>query len=232
MKVILAALMALICCDLVLPAVAADKDSPFFIDKREFKKQYKTIALGPVDADPMLQMPDSVRAIIEEEVTRHLQKRGYTVLPASVVGDIRNTMEAQVGGFEDPETGRIDTAKVQAVRTHAFRELWFRHDLNAIATIRVSATSVPVENDNAKWDGAKQSVERDGRRRNYTGQIFVSSVSFAVYDQSNKLMYLNYGGLEVLMRRSGDQLVPLPPEQYFMDEKRIRKAAQIAISPI
>jgi len=45
-------------------------------------------------------------------------------------------------------------------------------------------------------------------------------------------MYLNYGGLEVLMRRSGEQLVPLSPEQYFMDEKRIRKAAKIAISPI
>ena len=229
MKAILAALIG---CALVLPAAAADKDSPFFIDKRDFKKQYKTIALGPVDADPMLQIPDSVRAIIEEEVTRHLQKRGYTVLPTSVVGDIRKTMEAQVGGFEDPETGRIDMAKMQAVRDHAYRELWFRHQLNAVATIRVSASSVPVENDNVKWDGTKQAVERDGRRKNYTGQIFVSSVSFAVYDQTNKLMYLNYGGLEVLMRRSGEQLVPLPPEQYFTDEKRIRKAAKIAISPI
>jgi hypothetical protein len=89
-----------------------------------------------------------------------------------------------------------------------------------------------MENDSAKWDGAKQDIERDGRRKNYTGQIFVSSVSFAVYDQTNNLKYLNYGGLEVLMRRSGEQLVAIPAEQYFKDEKRIRKAAQIAMSPI
>ncbi len=229
MKTILA---ALICCALVIPAAAADKDSPFFIDKRDFKKQYKTIALGPVDSDPLLKMPDSVSALIEQEVVKHLQKRGYTVIPTSVVGDIRITMEAQVGGFEDPETGRVDTAKVQAVRSHAIRELWFRHKLDAFATIRVSATRIPVENDNAKWDGVKQKLERDGRRQNYTAQIFVSSVSFAVYDQTNKLKYLNYGGLEVLMRRSGEELVAIPAEQYFKDEKRIRKATQIAMSPI
>jgi hypothetical protein len=126
-----------------------------------------------------------------------------------------------------------DAAKLaQAVRAHAFRELWFRHELDAIATIRVSATRVAMENDSAKWDGVKQDIERDGRRKNYTGQIFVSSVSFAVYDQTNNLKYLNYGGLEVLMRRSGEQLVAIPAEQYFKDEKRIRKAAQIAMSPI
>jgi len=214
------------------PIGAADKDSPFYVNKREFKKQFNTIALSPVDADAQLQMPDGVGEMIEAEVTKHLQKRGYNVIPSSVLGGIRKAMEEQVGGFENAETGRIDIEKMQAVRTHSIRELWFRHELDAIATVRVSASQVPLENDSVKWDGARQTIEREGKRLKYQGQIVASSVSFAVYDQSDRVMYLNYGGLEALMMRDHEQLVPLPSDRYFKDEKRIRKAAQIAMSPI
>lgn len=225
---------ALIICGIAVgtPVSAADKESPFNIEKRDFKKKIKTIALAPVDASAQLQMPDSAGAMLEAEITKHLQKRGYTVIPSTVLAGIRKTMEEQVGGFEDAETGRANIEKMQAVRTHSIRELWFRHELDAIATIGVSASQVPLENDNAKWDGAKQTIEREGKRLNYTGQIVASSVSFAVYDQSDRVMYLNYGGLEALMMRDKEQLVPLPPESFFKDEKRIRKAAQIAVSPI
>ena len=231
MRIVLGAI-TLFCLAVSMPGAAADKDSPFLISKKEFKKQYQTIALSPVDADALLQMPEAVGAMIEEEVTKHLQKRGYEVIPTSVLAGIRETMEGQVGGFEEPQTGRVDQAKVKAVRSHAFRELWFRHELDAIATIRVSTTKVTVENDNAAWDGTKQKIERDGKRINYTGQIIVSSVSFAVYDHTDRLKYINHGGLESLMWRNNDQLVPLPSERFFTDEKRIRKAAQIAMKPI
>lgn len=231
MKKTLVATLALFVA-IALPALAADKDSPFHIDKRDFRKQFKTIALAPVDADPLFNMPDSVATMLEEEVTRHLQKRGYKVIPTAVLADIRKTMEAQVGGLEDPETGQIDVAKLQAVRAHAFRELWFRNEFDAIATIRVSVSRAQFEKDRAEWDGVKQKIAAKGRNRGYGGNIATSSVSFAVYDQSDRLMYINYGGLEVLQMRQEAQLVPIPAENYFADEKKIRKAAQIATDPI
>ena len=80
---------------------SAQDDDPYLIDKRQFKKQFKTIALAPVDADAVLQMPDAVGQMIEQEVTKHLQKRGYTVIPTSVLADIRKMMEQQVGGYEN-----------------------------------------------------------------------------------------------------------------------------------
>ncbi|MDX1406206.1 MAG: hypothetical protein R3192_16830 [Woeseiaceae bacterium] len=227
------ALTALFACLLLVgvSASAAD-DDPFLIDKRQFKKQFKTIALAPVDADGALQMPDSVAQVIEQEVTRHLQKRGYTVIPTSVLAEIRKTMEQQVGGFTDPETGQVDMAKMQAVRTHAFRELWFQHNFDALATIRVAVTRAPFENDRAEWDGVRQKVQAEGRNRGYSGNIAASSVSFAVYDHTEKLMYVNYGGLEVLQHREEAQLLPIPAENYFADEKLVRKATQIAMKPI
>jgi hypothetical protein len=216
----------------VTPSIAADGDSPFMLDKREFKKQYKTIALAPVDAVATLKMPDSVARMIEEEVTRHLQKRGYTVLPSTVLGGIRAAMEAQIGGVDDPATGQVDPAKYNAVQTHAFRELWFQHQFDAIATIGIDVLKTHFEKDRAEWDGVKQKIENKGRNRGYAGDIVVTSVSIAVFDRTNKLKYQNYGGLEVLQTRVDAQLVPIPAESFFSDEKRIRKAAQIAMDPI
>ena len=227
----LAALGAVLALSVGSVAVAAD-DSPYFIDKRTFKKQYKVIALAPIDADPALHMPDSAARMIEEEITARLQKRGYTVLPTSVLAGIRKTMEEQVGGFTDPDTGQTDAAKVQAVRVHAFRELWFRHRPDAVATIRVEVTRADVESDTAEWDGVKQRLEREGRRLNYTARVAASSVSFTIYDETNQPLYMAYGGLEMLMKRVGESFEALDPSLYFVDEKRIRKAAQLAVKEI
>lgn len=214
-----------------LPVFAADKYDPFVVPKKEFKQQFKTIALAPIDAAEYLEMPDSAKAIIEAEVTEHLQKRGYTVIPSSVLAGIRKRMEEQVGGFTDAETGETDLAKVQAVRAHAFRELWFKEQLDAVATIRVQVHQVPFENDRVEWAGVKQKVEHTGRGK-YGGNIAVSSISFAVYDETDRMAYLNYGGLEVLQMRQDESLIPLEASQFFLDEKRILKATEIALKPI
>ncbi len=229
MKATLSLLM-LTCAMAALPAVAA-KDDAFTISKKEFKKQYKVIALSPIDADPILKMPDSVAAMVEEEITKHLEKRGYVVIPSSILGEIRKRMEAQVGGVTDPETGGIYMQRLRAVRDHGFRELWFRHELDAVATIRVSASKVPFEKDRVSWDGVKQKVERKGGG-SFSGNIFVSSVAFAIFDDTDAMLYSHRGGLEVLMRREKDQLVAIEAENYFQDEKQIRKAARVALSPI
>ena len=212
-------------------AYAASKKDAFLIDKRDFKKQYQVIALAPVDASAYLRMPDSVAVMLEEEVTARLQKRGYTVIPSSVLAGIRKTMEEQVGGFKNPETGQVETAKMQAVRTHAFRELWFQHKFDALANIRVSITQVPMESDRVEWDGTRQRIAYEGRSVKYTAEISVSSVSVTIYDSTDKPLYLFYGGLEPLMYRDGEQFQALTVDKLFLDEKKIRKAAEIAVDP-
>jgi hypothetical protein len=206
-------------------AYAASDDEAFLVDKRDFRKTYKVIALAPVDADPRLEMSDAVAAMLEEEVTAHLEKRGYTVLPSSVLAGIRKDMATQVGGVED-------AAKLQAVRDHAFRELWFRHEFDALATIRVMVYGVPMESDRVEWDGTKQKLAYEGRGSKYTATVSVSSVSVSIYDSASVPLYQHYGGLEPIMWRQGEQLQPLSADKLFLDEKLIRRAAQIAVDPI
>ena len=180
---------------LALPGGAADKDDAFTGDKRDFGKRFTTIALSPVDADPLFVMPERVARILEEEVTTHLEKHGYTVIPSSVLADIRKAMARQVGGLDDPGTGKPDAAKPRAVRSHALRELWYREQFDAVATIRVTTATARFAKGSAEWDGVKQKVDSEGRDKGYGGSIVASSVSFAVFDEAMRPQYVFYGGL-------------------------------------
>ncbi|NND45624.1 MAG: hypothetical protein HKN58_09895 [Xanthomonadales bacterium] len=215
---------------IVGPVTAADDDA-FLVDKKQFKKQVRTIALTPVDADGYFEMPDRVAAMLEAEVTRRLEKEGFDVIPSSVLAGIRRTMEQQVGGITDPDTGEMDIDRAQAVRTHSFRELWFREDFDALGNIRVSISRVSLENDRVEWDGTEQKIEYEGRGKKYAAKIYVSSVGVGIYDATLTPLYLNYGGLEPLMYRAGEQLETLATDQLFRDEKKIREAVKIAVDP-
>ncbi len=231
MKMLLASLTAM---SLLASGVAAsaDPDEAYMVDRRQFKKTYKTIALAPVYADPYLKMPSSIADLLEKEVTAYLKKEGFTVIPSSVLAGIRSQMTEQVGGYATADASEVDVAKAKAVRDHSVRELWFKEDFDALVSIRVTITRMPIESDRIEWDGAKQKIETKGRGRKYTAQIPVSSVSVGFYDVSDKPLYLAYGGLEALMYRDGEQLQPFDVDRFFKDEKRIRRAAKLAVDPI
>lgn len=212
--------------------LAADKYDPYFIDKRTLKKEYRRIVLAPIEAGSALAMPESAKQAIEAQVTKHLKKRGYAVTPSSVLAEIRKTMIDQVGGLKEPSTGEIDAAKVAAVSSHSLRELWYRHDFDALATVRVAIIQAPIENDKAEWDGVSQKVKKKGRGMKYTAKVAASTISFSIYDQREQPLFVNYGGLELLMMREKTEFKPLDPSNYFQDDKRIRKAVNIAIKPI
>lgn len=209
--------------------VAADDEVAFRVDKKQFKQQVRTIALTPVDFDGYFDLPDAVANLLEQEVTKRLEKRGYTVIPSSVLAGIRRTMAQQVGGITDSATGELDLARAQAVRTHAFRELWFQHEFDALANIRVSISRVPVENDRVEWNGTEQDIPHEGRSPKYTAKVYVSSVAVGIYDATFKSLYLHYGGLEPLMYRAAEQLEALPNDRLFRDQKKIREAVKIAL---
>lgn len=210
-------------------AVCAKDDEAFLIREKDFKKQVKVIALTPIDAPPVIGMTRSAELIIEEEITARLRKRGFEVIPAQTLADIRSTMTAQV--TSDLDSGQIDAARAQAVREHSYREMMFRHPLDAIALVRVEIVNASFENDKARWHDTNQKVEHSGRGK-FSGTIPASSVSVLIFDRNEELLYSHSGGLEVLMRREETQFVRLPEGSYFQDEKRIRKAAKESVAPL
>ncbi len=216
---------------------ASSKDAFIGIKKSTLKKEYRYLAVAPLDVSPALKMPDSVKQRIENDIITRLKKEGFKVLPPEIMRSIREHMRQLVSLDENPD--KEDTAKAAAVRDHSYRELMFRHPINGIVSIRVQPVSAPFRDDKAEWHGTSQKIKHRGdglmkfiTGKNYGGNIAASSLKVAIWDRQETLLYSWYGGIEVLMQRNAKSLEQIPPDQYWRDAKRIKKAVKLALNPL
>ncbi len=216
---------------------ASTKDAFIGIKKKTLKKEYRYLAVAPLDASPALKMPDAVRRRMEEDIVARLKKEGFKVLPPEVMRNIRQHMRNLVAVGDNP--GKEDAAKVAAVRDHSYRELMYRHPINGIVSVRVHPVSAPFMDDKAQWHGTSQKIKHRGdglmkfiTGKNYGGNIAASTLKIAIWDRQETLLYSWFGGIEVLMQRNAKSLEQIPPDQYWRDEKRIRNAVKLALKPL
>ncbi|MCZ6643566.1 MAG: hypothetical protein O7F71_18485 [Gammaproteobacteria bacterium] len=214
-------------------------DSPYLIDKRTFKKTIKTLALAPAEASKTLAMPENIGYMLETEVANRLERMGYELIAVDNYRNIRDRMERQVGGYAVTGSEALDADKMAAVREHAFREMLFRHDMDALVTIQVRHIGAPFENNKANWDGVDQKIstktggigELFGKGK-YSGTTGASSLQISIYDRSDELLFSARGGIEVVMQLDGQSLAALPTEQLFLDEKRLLKSVRLALKEL
>lgn len=215
---------------LAVPAHGGDEVSPYVIDKKTFAKQVHKVALAPVDVPPGLAVPDEILTAIDAEIQARLVKEKLEVIPSAVLRDIRVAMTEQVGGLTTA-TGEYDVARAQAVRDHSFREMQFRHAYDAVVVARIVQVAAPWKNDRAQWDGTKQTIQHKGGGR-YAGKLPALSLLVVFIDRSGRPLYQAYGGLEVLVRRDKQRLVPLQRVDLWKDPKRANKAVSIALDAL
>lgn len=221
---------------LLLPmacTLAMAADSPYRVSEKEFRKRIQAVALTPLYAPEMFEVGDAVRELIEAEVSRRFDKTRLDVLPFEPYARLRATLAEQIGGIRDA-AGALDPARRAAVWDHAKREMRLRHPVDAFAELSITLTRASFKDDRAEWDGVKQKVAHSGDGfslfggRNYEGSIAAASFQLAIFDRTDTLLYLNRGGIEVLQDREGSSLVLRDANAFFQDEKRIRKAVQLA----
>lgn len=211
----------------VISSTFAAEDEAYKIKKKEFKKQVEYIALVPVQAPAWMKLPPETASAIEADISKRLSKKGYRLLSPDEYNSIRQTMELQVGGIKNTD-GTVDRAKLAAVTEHAYRELMFRHDVDAVASIRVRTVGAPFYKDRAEWDGTTQKVKHKGRS-NVEGTLHASSIEVSIYDRQENLLYSDRGGIELQMWRDGQALKKLPVNELFQDDKRVKKAVDKAM---
>ncbi|MEQ8858750.1 MAG: hypothetical protein RIC56_08890 [Pseudomonadales bacterium] len=212
--------------------VAAD-ESPYRVSKTAFRERIGSLALTPLYAPEMFAVSDGVRELIEAEVSKRFEKTKIEVLPLETYARVRATLADQIGGIRDAG-GTIDPARRAAVWDHAKREMRLRHPVDGFAELSITLVRASFRDDRAEWDGVKQKVQHSGDGfalfggRDYQGSIAAASFQLAIFDRSDELLYLNRGGIEVLQDREGSRLVLRDADGFFQDEKRLRKAVQLA----
>ncbi|MCB1661705.1 MAG: hypothetical protein KDI24_13595 [Pseudomonadales bacterium] len=215
---------------------ASTKDAFIGINEKTLKKEYRYLAVAPLEVAAALKIPDATRTSIESEIINQLEKEGFKILPPKVIQDIRDHMR-QLVGLNDV-TEENDVEKLAAVLDHSYRELLLQHNIDGVVALRIRTVGAPFANDKAEWHGTKQKIKHKGdglmtfiTGKNYSGTIAASSLQISIWDRRENPLYSWNGGIEVLMQRNGKNLEYMPENQFWQDEKRIKKAIKLALKP-
>lgn len=231
-------LTALIFCSLICllaaPAYAAS-DSPYLIEKKDFKKKISSVALSPLDVPDMIPLSADMRTFLETEAAKALAKKKISNQAMSEYAAIYTNFSNQIGGLRNAE-GELDAKRRALVRDHARREMRLQHAIDGFAEIALVAVSAQFSEDRAEWDGVKRKVISNDRNSlfgggKYQGSIAGVSFQLAVYDRNDKLLYLQRSGIDLLQTRQGDRLM-LRDDDFLNDTKQLKKSVQSAFKPL
>ena len=211
-------------------ALQAADDSPYAIEKREFKKRIKSVALTPLYAPDIFKLDAATRAMIEAEATERMAKTKLKALPIATYAELRQTMADQIGGLASAD-GEVDAQREAIVWDHAKREMRMRHDVDGFAEISIRMVNAAFKADRAEWDGVKAKVKSSGGGNKYEGSIAAASFQLAIFDRNDNLLYSSRGGIEVMQERQGSRLF-LRDGKFLQDEKRVKKAIREAFKEL
>lgn len=223
---------------LMLPVAShGAEQSPYLVPKKEFAKTVKSIALAPLEVPAMFALRPGLRAAIETEATRALQRKKFKLTEIEAYAEIRTLFAQRIGGLHNAQ-GELDPQRHAAVLDHAKREMRLRYPVDAFAEITLRPVRAVFSDDRAEWDGTKQKVEHSGDEfslfggKNYQGSIAAISFQLAIFDRTDKLLFVSRAGVEVMQQRQGTRLVVIPAEQLLQNEKQVLKAVKSAFKKL
>ena len=187
---------------------AAGADASFVVPRAELIAAIKSIGVMPVEVDDAVPNQDEVASRLEEDITTHLQRGGFTVVPPSAMRAIRERAQTTLGGVYDPMTGAAIRDRVQALQEFSQHEYRMLHPVDAILRANLIRRQAKFVLGSADWDGVR---ERITARTGITGALQkmvsalgavadVPALSLAVklVDPRGKTLYTGFGGLLVL----------------------------------
>jgi hypothetical protein len=213
------------------------KTDPYIVPEDEFKKSVNIIATAPVtiieglpDATPVI---DNFDALIENR----LRNYGYTILEPKEYKTVWERVVAQMGGITDPETGLRDPVKLTRAMFATLDSLKVDFELDAVLIPDIVVVEAEFAAGNAVWDGASQRIESGGPLSSVfsgsqRGVVGALSLTISIRGEDGTELYANAGGIETLSRISGKEFINVPRQELFADEKRNKKAVEIALKPL
>lgn len=224
-------LLALAC--VCTPTYAqSTKDAYLDIKKREFKKQFKYLAVSPLIAPESIAMPDELKNVVSNEVLKKLNKSKIKVLePEQVLAIHQQFVELYPNGLDDSNRALIEE--------HTQRELFYQYPVDGLVSVQVMPVAAPFLKDKAEWGGTSQKIKHRGdgffgalTGKGYGGTIAATAVRIVISDRTGKPVYRWEGGIEVMMQRNGKKLEALPVTDLWQKPKRVTKAVKYALKPI
>ncbi len=209
--------------------------NPFKTDQNEFYVNTKTIALSPCVVQ--IEASEQVIAKFELLIGNKLREAGFSVLPSKEYRDIWKHNVDQIGAIFDPITGKKDDSKLKVIQEQCYKELAGKLNVDAVLISRILIVKAPFSQYVARWDGTEESFDiRHGVIKFLdtsitTGTVPALSLGITIKDIHGTPVYVNWGGIQVLTKRS-PKFVPVPKNELLVDEERNVAAVNIALDPL
>jgi len=225
--------LLLVCASLNSPAYAqSTKDAYIDIKKKQFKKQFKYLAVSPLISPESIAMPDELKQVVSDAVLKKLGKAKIKVLnPEQVLAIHQQFAALYPNGLDDDNRDLIEE--------HTHRELFYQYPVDGLVSVQVMPVAAPFAKDKAEWGGTSQKIKHRGdglfgalTGKGYAGSIAATAVRIVISNRQGKPVYRWEGGIEVMMQRNGKKLEALPVSDLWQKPKRVTKAIKYALKPI
>ena len=223
---------------IVAGCATAPPYNPFKIAEEEFHGKIRTIALAPIGVPGDLSEPDPVKAKFESLIEAKLREAGFSVVPSRESAEIFDKMNKQLGGIFDPVTGKRDETKLKTAQEHARRELGEKFKADAVLYPSIRSGLAKFSGGHASWGGASESL---AMTEGFFGQLQVGQLrgtanALSLFVRIENIhggdAYVNMGGIQLAVKISGGQFVPVPRGSLFVSQERNAAAVNTALGPL
>ncbi len=198
--------------------VAEQPYNPFLVPADTVRSVVSTVIVTPTVPPEGVFVSATAALQIDTIIEARLRQAGYSVVPAAEYSRIWDGILLQMGGFFDPITGQRDEEKFQVARKELLRELKGRFDTQVLLYSELQVVDASVDGGVASWDGVTHDIggrdtpirrefrdtfERDEFGGNADGVVSAITLMIAIDGPDGKELYRNFGGIEVLARRTG-----------------------------
>ena len=206
---------------------------PFRVTEEQFHAKVKRIALAPVAISAQSGVSAETRQRFDAQLETRIQALGFATVPARIWREAMERGERESGGLFDPKTGRLDSAKADALIQRTMREVQAQAQFDAVLFPTLQPVTARFAAGIARWDGA--SEELFGKLfgvlpmgGNVSGTVGALTLVIEVKDAAGSLLYLQHGGVQVLQKISGSTFTPVPKDEILTKDERNLRAIEIA----
>jgi hypothetical protein len=216
------------------PAQSAPPSGPTTLDA--FIKQYPRLLLVPVGVPEMPQQAAVVDRL-DNAMQRKLTALGFQV---EMAPDYRSTWHAElerVGGFYDPQTGKLNIEKIKASRRAVFARVVAGRSVQAVVYPALVVHEAAYAQGEAQWDGVKENVFKAktalgsvfNMSRVLVGQLQGLSLEVRIADADDVTVFKGAGGLRLLVKYQHGGLYEVPVADWMIDETKDQVAIDLAL---
>lgn len=205
---------------------AQPNDDGWIVPKERFTSTVKRIAVMELAVPPVLAEPGALKRKLTSLITAQLEALGFEVIPVTECVAMWESICSQVGGLNDPVTGKPIDKRVNVARKHFLNELQVRYNVDAVvhsAVIGVPAFLPPGKR--ALFCGTSE-IMRDlpSMKKRPQSPPTAACLAVVVEDVLGVDMYMALYGLQVVVKPEGNKWVQIPEAELFTDPALLQKA--------